>query len=184
MDSSVWIRAVQLWGRKMCTWERECRIQVFISVSCCRVIPPASILVGILLVAFSFSFGRDEWIRASIRAVMTSAKRFTWRWPRGSRIRIAALWPPIGTEQRVGGRMASAVMRWMRDVLPAGEGCHFGGGERSSRIGKLVFGLARGSGFAAVVVLAVLVVFAVFVGAWCCCRSRDAIKSSRAGMPK
>lgn len=75
----------------------------FIEASCWGV---SSGVLGLVLGSLG-----DACIRAFICAAMIPANRLTWKWPRGSRIRIAALLPPMGIEKRVGGRMARAVIK-------------------------------------------------------------------------
>lgn len=48
---------------------------------------------------------------------------------------IAAFWPDRETEENEGRRMARAMMRYRRDVLPAPERWWDGGGEMSSMMG-------------------------------------------------
>jgi hypothetical protein len=78
------------------------------------------------------------WRRWFIRERITEVRRVVLKWESGSRMMMAALWPPRGIEHSEEGRMARAVMRYMREVLPAAERWWVGGGERSSRIGGLV----------------------------------------------
>lgn len=54
--------------------------------------------------------------------------------------------PLRGTEERLEGRTACVVRRWMRDVLPAGEGWWVRGGEMSSMMLIGVGGFFAGGG--------------------------------------
>lgn len=73
--------------------------------------------------------------RVSRMLSITLARRGTLKWWRGSKRMMAAFWPDSWTEAVEEGRMACAMMRWRRDVLPEPEGWKDGGGETSSRCG-------------------------------------------------
>lgn len=66
---------------------------------------------------------------------ITLARRGMLKWCNGSKRMMAAFWPGRGIEAVEEGRMACAMMRWRREVLPDPEGWWDGGGEMSSRCG-------------------------------------------------
>jgi hypothetical protein len=91
-------------GRKMCTWSRLVAIRSLTS-----------------------GFKRSMSFLASVSAVMmmlniTIARRETLKWCSGSKRMTAAFWPDSGIEVKDAGKMAWAMTRYRREVLPAPEG--------------------------------------------------------------
>ena len=86
-----------------------------------------------LVLASSVLVGEGSLEMSRLR--ITLARRDTLKWWSGSRRIMALEWPlRLGIKGCVGGRMAWAMRRCKREVLPAPDGWWLDGGEMSSRI--------------------------------------------------